>query len=77
MCLTARIQNKLMPGRRGYAGERVFCIPALLPGDARELPPAGGGRPDGICRPSSKGVTAVFCEPEAEKNSVKRGIIPL
>ena len=45
---------------------------------ARELiPPQGGGRPDGICRPSSKGVTAVFCEPEAEKNSVKRGIIPL
>ena len=24
-----------------------------------------------------QGVTAVFCEPEAEKNSVKRGIIPL
>ena len=78
MCLAARIQNKLMPGRRGYAGERVFCIPALLPRVARELiPPQGGGRPDGICRPSSKGVTAVFCEPEAEKNSVKRGIIPL
>ena len=78
MCLAARIQNGLMPGRRGYAGERGLCIPALLPRDARELiPPAGGGRPDGICRPSSKGVTAVFCEPEAEKNSVKRGIIPL
>ena len=43
MCRSAaRIQNKLMPGRRGYAGERVFCIPALLPGVARELPPAGG-----------------------------------
>ena len=26
---------------------------------------------------SSKGVTAVFCEPKAEKNSVRRGIIPL
>ena len=45
---------------------------------ARELIlPAGGGRPDGICRPSSKGGDSCFCEPEAEKNSVKRGIIPL
>ena len=53
-------------------------MPAQPSGVARELiPPQGGGRPDGICRPSSKGVTAVFCEPEAEKNSVKRGIIPL
>ena len=78
MCLAARIQDKLMPGRRGCEREKGARMPAQPSGDARELiPPQGGGRPDGICRPSSKGVTAVFCEPEAEKNSVKRGIIPL
>ena len=79
MCLAARIQNKLMPGRRGYAGERGLCIPALLPRVARELiPPQGGaaGRMASAALPL-RGVTAVFCEPEAEKNGVKRGIIPL
>ena len=41
----APIQNEPMPGRRGYAGEKVLCIPVLLPRVARELLPArGGGR---------------------------------
>ena len=39
-------------------------LPAQPPGVARELIPP-------------QGVTAVFCEPKAEKNSIKRGIIPL
>ena len=44
----APIQNEPMPGRRGYAGEKVLCIPALLPRVARELLPARGGGPDGF-----------------------------
>lgn len=36
----APIQNEPMPGRRGYAGEKVLCIPVLLPRVARELLPA-------------------------------------
>ena len=36
-------------------------------------------QPSGVVRKliPPQGVTAVFCEPEAEKNGVKRGIIPL
>ena len=64
MCLAARIQNKLMPGRRGCERVKGARLPAQPPGVARELIPP-------------QGVTAVFCEPEAEKNSVRRGIIPL
>ena len=44
----APIQNEPMPGRRGYAGEKVLCIPVLLPRVARELLPARGGGPDGF-----------------------------
>ena len=58
-------------------GKECSAFPHYCRGRQGTDPPAGGGRPDGICRPSSKGVTAVFCEPEAEKNSVRRGIIPL
>ena len=44
----APIQNEPMPGRRGYAGEKVLCIPVLLPRVARELLPARGGGADGF-----------------------------
>ena len=44
--------------------EKDARLPAQPSGVARELIPP-------------QGVTAVFCEPEAEKNGVKRGIIPL
>ena len=74
----AGLPGREIPPGQNYErvkGARMLAQPS---GVARELiPPQGGGRPDGICRPSSKGVTAVFCEPKAEKNSVKRGIIPL
>ena len=78
MCLAARIQNKLMPGRRGYAGEKGARMPAQPSGIARELiPPQGAAGWMASAALPLRGVTAVFCEPEAEKNSVKRGIIPL
>ena len=50
----------------GLSCERVKGdrLPAQPSGAARELIPP-------------QGVTAVFCEPKAEKNSVRRGIIPL
>ena len=50
----------------GQRCERVkgTRLPAQPSGVARELIPP-------------QGVTAVFCEPKAEKNSIKRGIIPL
>ena len=44
----ALIQNEPMPGRRGYAGEKVLCIPVLLPRVARELLPARGGGAEGF-----------------------------
>ena len=58
--------------------EGNFHIPSQRARVARELiPPQGAaGRMASAALPL-RGVTAVFCEPEAEKNSVKRGIIPL
>ena len=71
-----------LPGREiptGQSCERVkgTRLPAQPSGDARELIPRRGRQAEWHLPLSSKGVTAVFCEPEAEKNSVKRGIIPL
>ena len=41
--------------------EKDARLPAQPSGVARELiPPQGGGRPDGICRPSSKGGDSCF-----------------
>ena len=61
----APIQNEPMPGRRGYAGEKVLCIPILLPRVARELLPARGGGPDGF---------AVFFYGVRQENSPTEGI---
>ena len=63
----------------GQNCERVKGVrmPAQPSGVARELIPRRGRQAEWHLPLSSKGVTAVFCEPEAEKNSVKRGIIPL
>ena len=76
--------------RSAPAGSNSLAIPesgVSLPG--REIPlelscerekdarlPA---QPSGVVRKliPPQGVTAVFCEPEAEKNGVKREIIPL
>ena len=52
-------------------------LPAQPSGVVRKLIPPQGRQAERHLPLSSKGVTAVFCEPKAEKNSVKRGIIPL
>ena len=57
--------------------EKDARLPAQPSGVVRKLIPRRGRQAGWHLPLSSKGVTAVFCEPEAEKNSVKRGIIPL
>ena len=57
--------------------EKDARLPAQPSGVVRKLIPPQGRQAEWHLPLSSKGVTAVFCEPEAEKNSVRRGIIPL
>ena len=54
---TAPIQNEPMPGRRGYAGEKVLCIPVLLPEGRQRIAPRQGRRAGGLCRLFSMGAS--------------------